>query len=339
MSSAAVHLAAVGSALPGEPVDNAALGRLLGVSEEWIDIFVGTRARHFAWDLVTGEIDSTLTDLCAEAAAAAVEAAGLEPADIEFLVLATATPDALLPTTACQVADRLGLNHLPVYQVQAGCSGAVQALDLGSTLLRGGHSAGLVVGGDTTFRHLDARRDLVRLPTEELVNYLIFGDGAGAAVLTAEPLGERVAVRGLLNRFAGLGRPVGQRIEWYGSGAARPDGPVIAEDYKAIEEHVPELAAEIAWELLDQVGWAPGDVQYLLPPQLSHRMTQRIVERLDLPEMAEVSCVADTGNTGSALPFLQLERLLRTMGSGQRAVGIAVESSKWIKTGFALEKV
>ncbi|MBV6701505.1 3-oxoacyl-ACP synthase III family protein [Kitasatospora aureofaciens] len=336
---AGAYLAAVGTALPGEPVDNATLGRLLGVSEEWIDIFVGTRARYFAWDLETGEVRRTLVDLCAEAGARALESAGLEAADIEFVVLSTATPDTLLPTTATQVADRLGLDHLPVYQLQAGCSGAVQALDLGRSLLAGGAGAGLVLGGDVTARHLDVRRDPARMPTEELVNYVLFGDGAGAAVLTAEPLGERVAVRGVLNSFAGLGRPAGQTVDWYGVSDRHSERPMLAEDYKAIEESVPAMAVEIFWELLDRVGWSTADVDHLLPPQLSERMTARIVEHMAIPSVHEVSCVSDTGNTGNALPFLQLERLLPQLADGQRAIGVTVESSKWIKTGFALEKV
>ncbi|KJY42847.1 3-oxoacyl-ACP synthase [Streptomyces sp. NRRL B-1568] len=330
------YIAGMGSALPGEPVTNAALGAALGIDEEWVDIFVGTRTRHFAWDLATGDVHHTLADLCAEAAGEAVDAAGLDAADIEFLVLATATPDALLPTTATEVADRLGLNYLPVYQLQSGCSGAVQGVDLARSLIAGGSRAGLVIGGDTTHRHLDAGREARRLPGDELVNYVLFGDGAGAAVLTAEPLGEAVAVRGVLNHFTGLGRPAGQRVDWYGRGDD-PGRPMISEDYKAIEDNVPTMAAEILWELLDRLGWREGDVDFLLPPQLSGRMTERITERLGLAAR-EISCVADTGNTGNALPFLQLEKLLPELAPGQRALAIAVESSKWIKSGLGLQK-
>jgi 3-oxoacyl-[acyl-carrier-protein] synthase-3 len=333
------YIASAGTALPGDPVDNAALGKLLGVSSEWIDIFVGTRTRHFGWDLGTGEVRHTLTDLAAEAAAQALEQTGLDPADIEFVVLATATPDTLLPTTATQVADRLGLNQLPVHQLQAGCSGAVQALDLGRALIGDGNRAGLVIGGDVTHRHLDIRRDVSRMPTEELVNYVLFGDGAGAAVLTAEPIGEAVALRGVLNRFTGLGRPPGQTVDWYGVSDRGRERQLISEDYKAIEESVPVMAAEMLWDLLGLLEWTVDDIDFLLPPQLSQRMTARIVEHLSVPPgVHEISCVTDTGNTGNALPFLQLQRLVPRLRHGQRALALSVESSKWIKSGFALEK-
>ncbi|MFF5338027.1 3-oxoacyl-ACP synthase III family protein [Streptomyces sp. NPDC013181] len=334
-----VHIAATGTALPGDPVDNATLAGLLGASKEWIDLFVGTRTRYFGWDPVTGEVRGSLADLCAEAAAQAVRASGLVLADIEFLVLATATPDTLLPTTATEVADRLGLDHLPVYQIQAGCSGAVQALDLGRSLIAGGRQAGLVIGGDVTHRFLSPRQDAAKIPSSELVNYVLFGDGAGAAVLTAEPEGERIAVRSVLNSWTGRGRRPGQLLDWYGTTDRDSDRPMLAEDYKAIEEHVPPIASEILWDLLGGLGWDLDGIGFLLPPQLSERMTARIVERLPDCPARKVSCVADTGNTGNALPFLQLDRLVPELAGGDRAIGLCVESSRWIRAGFALEKV
>ncbi|MFZ4238715.1 3-oxoacyl-ACP synthase III family protein [Streptomyces murinus] len=334
-----VFIAGTGTALPGEPVDNETLGRALGVSAEWMDVFVGTRFRHFARDLDTGEVRGSLAGLCARAAGEALDRAGLDPADVDFLVLATATPDRLLPTTATEVADLLGLGHLPVYQLQAGCSGALQALQLGRSLLAGDAAAGLVIGGDVTHRHLDLRPGAARRPPAELVNYVLFGDGAGAAALTAEPLGDRLAVRAVLNRFSGQGRAPGQVVNWYGASATPQEGPAVTEDYKAIEESVPEMAAVALWEMLELAGWEPGDVDYLLPPQLSRNMTRRILDRLALPAAREISCVTDTGNTGNALPFHQLDRVAEQARPGERALALAVESSKWISTGVCLEKV
>lgn len=334
-----MHLAGTGTALPGDPVDNAELSTAFGISEDWIDLFVGTRTRHFGWDLATGKVTHTLTDLCAESAARALATVGLGPAELDFLVLATATPDSLLPTTANETADRLGLNHLPTYQIQAGCSGAVQALDVARALLAGGHHTGLVVAGDVTDRFLEAGRDATALATQELVNYVLFGDGAGAAVVTADPHTDAVAVRALLHRFTGQGRPPGQVVGWHGAVPPRPDRQMLHEDYRTIEEEVPALAGEIVWELLHTAGWQPEDVDHLLPPQLSGHMTERIVAGLGLPPtVREVSCVRDTGNTGNALPLLQLDRLLARLAPGERAVSVVVESSKWIKAGLALER-
>ncbi len=334
------YLASVGTALPGDPVDNATLAKTLGVNEEWIEHFIGTRTRHFARDLGTGEVRWSLADLCAQAAQRALSAPGCDPDDVEFVVLGTATPDTLMPATVNHVADQLGLDQVPTFQLQSGCAGAVQALSVARSMIASGeYRTGLVIGGDVCSKHLDLQRDLSGAAPGDLVNFVLFGDGAGAAVLTAEPAGQRVAVREVLNRFTGLGREPGQVIEWFGLADRHEDRQALTEDYKAIEESVPVMAVEILWELLGELDWQPEELDYLLPPQLSGRMTSLITERLDVPSATEISCVADTGNNGNALPFLQIERLLEGMTAGQRALAVAVESSKWIKAGFALEKI
>ena len=334
---AAAYITAVGEALPGQPVDNDSLARRLGISAEWIGMFVGSRSRHFAVDLDTGETTATLTDLCAAAGERALRRAATTLEAIDFVVLATATPDLLMPATVNMVADRLGLNQIPTYQVQSGCAGAVQALDIGRMLLASGHRAGLVVAGDTCRKHMDLDRDLRRLSPEELVNYLLFGDGAGAVVLSSAPAPGSMAVRTVLNRLTGLGRAPGQTIEWFGLAENPAVQRAFSEDYKAIQRRVPVMAREVVAELLDETGWEPGQVDYVLPPQLSARMTTEIVAQLGLDGAREISRVATTGNNGNALPFLQLRELADVMTAGQRALCIAVESSKWIKAAFAVE--
>ncbi|KAA2257262.1 3-oxoacyl-ACP synthase III family protein [Solihabitans fulvus] len=331
-------IASVGTALPGEPVDNATLAARLGVSERWIRAFIGTRSRHFSLDINTGDRTCTMAELGARAARQAMDRAGLTAKDVGFLVLATATPDDLMPATVNRVADLLGVNDIPTYQLQSGCAGAVQALDLGTMLIARGHRAGLVLGAESCARHLRFDLDCTNLPNRELVNYVLFGDAAGAAVLTAEPVAGGMAVRTVLNQLIGLGQQPGQQIRWYGAVGKQDDEPAIAEDYKAIERRVPVLAGEILQWLLGETEWTADDVDFLLPPQLSVKMTGRIVEELGLPRAKEISCVGETGNTGNALPFLQLD-LMGGLPPGQKAAVIAVESSKWIKGGFALEGV
>ncbi|NBM17275.1 3-oxoacyl-ACP synthase III family protein [Streptomyces sp. GC420] len=340
MTTPTAHLASIGTALPGDPVDNATLAKVLGINEEWIEVFIGTRTRHFARDLGTGVVRWSLADLCAQAAERALAAPGADPSEIEFIVLGTATPDTLMPATVNHVADQLGLDQVPTFQLQSGCAGAVQALAVGQSLIASGqYRSGLVIGGDVCSKHLETGRDLSAAAPSDLVNYVLFGDGAGAAVLTDEPRGERVALRHVLNRFTGLGRKPGQVIEWFGLADRYEDKQAVTEDYKAIEESVPVMAVEILWEMLGELDWEPDQLDYLLPPQLSGRMTRRITEELDVPSAREVSCVADTGNNGNALPFLQIEKLLERMSGGEKALAVAVESSKWIKAGFALEKI
>ncbi|MFF3458226.1 3-oxoacyl-ACP synthase III family protein [Streptomyces sp. NPDC002730] len=337
-----VLLAGVGTALPGEPVDNAALSRRLGIAPEWMETFIGTRTRHFALDLDGGTVHWTLEDLCTDAADRALADAGADPDDVAFIVLATATPDALMPTTAALVADRLGIDGVPVYQLQSGCSGAVQAMALASSLLAGGargqRPVGLVIGGDVCSKHLDLRQDFREMPPSQLVNYVLFGDGAGAVALSRAPGTARAVLSRADHRLSGLGSAPGQRVEWFGQADRHSGRPAVTEDYKAVEARVPVMAQEMLDTLLDTLGWPAESLGHVLPPQLSGRMTERITRGLRQGlEWEEVSCVAETGNNGNALVFLQLERLLPRLAAGGRAVGIAIESSKWIKSGFAVE--
>jgi 3-oxoacyl-[acyl-carrier-protein] synthase-3 len=337
------YIRSAGTALPGPAIDNATLTKRFGmptVWEQWIDGFVGTRTRHFAVDLETGEVRYSLADLCHAAGARALVAAGLQPLDVDLLVLGTSSPDQLMPATVNIVADKLGIDRVPTYQLQSGCAGAVQALDVARQMLRsGGHRTALVFGGDTCAKHLDVKMDVAALSPAEQINGVLFGDGAGAVVLSTEPGPDAVLLHRASVELVGLGRPPGQVVSWSGRAVRPADGPPVSEDYKAIEESVPLLAAEALQDILEELDWDDSDLDFLLPPQLSGKMTARITEHLELPHAREISCVVETGNTGNALPFFQFERLLPRMNAGDRAVGVAVESSKWIKAAFAVEKV
>ncbi|NUP39671.1 MAG: 3-oxoacyl-ACP synthase III family protein [Streptomyces sp.] len=338
-----VLVLSAGSALPGPPLDNSALARRLRLEpvwEQWIDTYIGPGTRHLALDFASGEVACSLVDLGEQAARKALERAAVSPEDIDVMVFASATPDSLLPATVNLVAERLGVNNITTFQIQSGCAGAYQAIDLGCQLLRApGRRNALVMGGDVLVKHFDLNVDTTALSPGELVNFLLFGDGAGAAVLSVEPRPDATAVRSVMHRVTGRNREPGQRVEWFGLADRHRGLQAAREDYKAIEASVPQLSREIAKELLEATGWTGQDVDYLLPPQLSGRMTRRITEELQMPGAEEVNCVTETANTGNAVPFIQLERLLPEMVPGDRALGVTVESSKWIKAGFALERI
>ena len=338
-----IHLLAAGTMLPGPPIDNATIARHFRMNamwEQWVDAFIGTRTRHLSLDVDTGKRTHTLTDLAEAAGRRAMDAAGVGPGDVDLVVMGTSTPDLLMPATVNVVADRLGIDGVPTYQLQSGCAGAVQALDVAYQMLATGrHTVALVLGGDSVVKHVDVGMDLAKLAPEQLVNVVLFGDGAGAAVLSNRSGTDSLLLRTTFVRLTGLGRAPGQVVEWFGLGDRDTERAGVGEDYKAIEERVPQMAEEILDEVLGALDWTREDVDHLLPPQLSGRMTERIVDRLGLTGVPTINCVVETGNTGNALPFFQLERALSTMDSGDRAVGIAVESSKWIKAGFALERI
>lgn len=342
MDAPDIHLLAAGTALPGPALDNATLIKrfnLPSVWEQWIDAYVGTRSRHFAVDMDTGEVRYTLADLGETAGGRALAAAGVQAEDVDLIVMGTATPDMLMPATVNQIAERLGIDGVPSYQLQSGCSGAIQALSVAYHLLRSGpYQTALVIGGDTCAKHLDIGIDISTRPPDEQINGVLFGDGAGALVLSRNATPDSVILRDVYLELTGMNRPAGQILEWWGEAKRDSGQKAVSEDYKSIEESVPKMAAESLNHILDTLDWDETDIDYLLPPQLSGKMTERITENLSAPSAHEISVVRDIGNTGNALPFFQLQQALPRMTSGDRAIAIAIESSKWIKAGFALEK-
>ncbi len=332
-----VKIIGVGTHLPGPAIDNQKIQEKFSVNAEWIDLIIGNRYRHLVMDLDSGEINSSLADICALAAFNALDRADVDADDIEFVVMGTATPDNLMPATVNLVCEKLGINRVPTYQLQSGCAGAMQALDVGTLLLRTEQfRTGLVIGGDVCAKYIDIERDFSGLPSSELVNYALFGDGAGAAVLTNEDVGG-MEVLYTLNRCEGLNRDPGQELNWLGSciGEVESVQP-LKEEYKAIEEHVPVMAQETLEEILQKMNWDPAQVDYFMAPQLAGNMTAKIIESMSLPVERTLNCVADTGNNGNGLPFLQLAMLQDVIRPGQTALGVAIESSKWIKGGIAL---
>jgi 3-oxoacyl-[acyl-carrier-protein] synthase-3 len=341
MDELGVRILAAGTALPGPLIDNATLAKrfeLTSLWEEWVDTFVGNRGRHLARDLKTGEIQCTLADLCTTAGGRALTAAGLEPGQVDLMVLASASPDALMPATVNLVADRLGIDGVPTYQLLSGCTGAVQALDVAhKMMLTGRYRTALVLGGDSIAKHFDIDADLSKQSAAEAINGVLFGDGAGAAVLSTDPVPGTSTLRHVSVQLVGRGRPPGQTLEWFGQAELTSGRPPVTEDYKAIEASVPAMTVEAFNDLLGELDWEEEDVDYLLPPQLSGRMTERIIGELSLDRAQNVNCVAEIGNTGNSTPFFQLELAIPRMAAGDRAVAVSVESSKWIKAAFALE--
>jgi 3-oxoacyl-[acyl-carrier-protein] synthase-3 len=339
----AIRIASVGTALPGPPIDNAELTKLLRMSpivEQWVDTFIGTKTRYLAVDLATGEIRCNLTDLAERAGRQALDAAGLDAGRIDLMVMGTSMPDALIPTTVNMVADRLGINDIPTYQMQSGCAGAVQAFDVAWQMLRTGrHRTALVLGGDVCAKHVDLSIDYSRLPPGEMINTLLFGDGAGAAVLTTDPSLGTTVVHDTVVRLTGTGMAPALILDWFGVGDRHQDRVMVSEDFKVIRQLVPRLAGEVLDHLLAARGWTRQELAYLLPPQLSPRMTGQIMQSLGVREEAAIGCVAETGNNGNALLFFQLGRLLPVLQPGDRAVAISIESSKWIKGGITVESL
>src|SRR6478672_2075646 len=162
----------VGSALPERVVTNEELAQRVDTTDQWIVERTGIRARHIAGD---GE---TTASLATDAARRALDHAGVVATDIDLIVLATATPDQTFPSSATKVQAALGINDCVAFDVHAVCTGFLYALSVADSMLRSGNARrALVIGAETFSRILD---------WEDRATCVLFGDGAGALVLTAE---------------------------------------------------------------------------------------------------------------------------------------------------------
>src|SRR5438034_10103960 len=164
------RIVGTGRYLPAQVLTNAELAQRVDTSDEWIRTRTGIRQRHLA---APGE---TTSDLAIAAAREALAAAEIAPADVDLIVLATTTPDMVFPSTACILQDKLGTRNGPAFDVQAVCSGFVYALGLADLMVKTGQARNaLVVGAEIYSRILD---------WNDRATCVLFGDGAGAAVLT-----------------------------------------------------------------------------------------------------------------------------------------------------------
>lgn len=335
-----IKLLGVGTFLPGNAISNEDMQDKFSVNAEWIELFIGNKSRHLAYDIHTNELQYNLAEMCKIAANNALDCADIDADDIDIVILGTATPDQLMPATVNTVIDLLGINNVPTYQLQSGCTGAMQALDVATQFLKTGrYKTALVMGADICVKFMDFDRDFSELSSSELINYVLFGDGAGAAVLSSSSEAKAPVIVETFVRCEGMDRSSGQELNWLGfSGSEQSThDQIVKEDYKVIEEKVPTMATEVMTELLDKLDWKRDSINYFMSPQLSGQMTDNIIDKMELPYEKTLNCVTETGNTANALPFLQLEILFHKLTVGQRALGVAIESSKWIKSGIALE--
>ena len=169
MSSKYSRIIGTGRYLPEKILTNSDLEKMVDTSDEWIRSRTGVERRHIAAE------DQTTTDLAERAALQAMETAGVGPDDIDFLVVGTTTPDVVFPNVGCLLQERLGIRGCAAFSLEAACSGFIYALSIADRFVAGGQSkCALVIGAETLSRMTD---------WSDRETCVIFGDGAGAAVL------------------------------------------------------------------------------------------------------------------------------------------------------------
>ena len=281
-----------GSALPARRVSNAELAETVDTSDAWIVERTGIRARYIA-----GEGETTAT-LATDAARKALDAAGMEPSAIDLIVLATATPDQTFPASATKVQAMLGINDCVAFDVAAVCSGFLYALSVAESMIRAGSAnTALVIGSETFSRILD---------WDDRGTCVLFGDGAGAVVLSAVEDGRGV----LAAKLHADGR---HNQLLYVDGGPSTTGTVgkVRMEGPAVFKHAVTNLANVLTETLTAAGLTAADVDWVVPHQANARILDATARKLGLDPAKVVVTVDQHANTSAASVPLALDVAVR----------------------------
>lgn len=288
------RIAGTGGYLPERVLTNADLARMVDTSEEWIVDRTGVRKRHIAAE---GE---TTCDLAEHASRRALEAAGVGPRDIDLVVVGTATPDMIFPSTACLLQERLDIHDGPAFDIQAVCTGFIYALDIADKFIRTGSADRVLVVGAETFSRI--------VDWTDRSTCVLFGDGAGAVVIEAAEgpgiVSTHLHADGRYQNLLNVPSGVSRRCDGAGSGYIQMAGSdVFRAAVKALDRIVDETLA--ANRL------AKTDIDWLVPHQANTRIIAATAKKLDLPMSRVVLTVEDHANTSAASVPLALDCAVR----------------------------
>ncbi|MGV6800499.1 MAG: beta-ketoacyl-ACP synthase III [bacterium] len=275
----------VGSYLPEKILTNHDLAKIVDTSDEWITERSGIKQRHIAAD---GEFTS---DLATKAAERALEHAGMSKDDIDLIIIATATPDMTFPATAAITQRKLGITKGAAFDLQAVCTGFVYALSTAEKFLAcGQHKNALVIGAETFSRILD---------WEDRTTCVLFGDGAGAFVLSAQTE-EEAGARGIISSDLRCdGRLVDLLYVDGGPSTTMTTGHLKMQGNKVFKEAVTRLSG--AMVVAAEVGGVTlKDVDWLIPHQANQRIIDGVVRKMNINGDQVISTIAKHGNTSAA---------------------------------------
>jgi len=288
------RIAGTGSYLPEKVLTNAELERMVDTTDAWIRTRSGIRERRIAAE---GQMAS---DLALEASRRALEAAATAPSEVDLVIVATTTPDMVFPSTACILQAKLGIaNHGPAFDVQAVCSGFVYALATADLFVKAGMAkCALVVGAEIYSRILDWK---------DRGTCVLFGDGAGAVVLT------RSAAPGVLSShlhadgsYHSILSVPGQVYQGGVQGR-----PFVHMDGGAVFKFAVKVLAEVANEALAANHMESRQIDWLIPHQANLRIIEGTARKLHLPMERVVVTVDRHGNTSAASVPLALDEAVR----------------------------
>ncbi|MBG1231790.1 beta-ketoacyl-ACP synthase III [Aestuariivirga litoralis] len=275
-------IAGVGSALPRHILTNDDLSKIVDTTDAWITERTGIKARHIAGD------DETTKSLAVEAARNALAHAGLEASAVDLIVLATSTPDHTFPATATEVQAELGITKGAAFDLQAVCSGFIYALTTADALIKSGQATcALVIGSETFSRILD---------WNDRATCVLFGDGAGAFVITAND-GEE---GGIMNcKLRSDGRYQNKLYVDGGPSTTKTVGHLRMEGREVFKHAVTNMH-EVIGEILRAADVKVADIDWFVPHQANKRILDTTAGKLGVPTEKFIVTLDKHGNTSAA---------------------------------------
>ncbi len=275
----------VGHYLPARVVPNSEFAASIDTSDEWIKSRSGIERRHFAAD------DENTSDLATKAALAALADAGLRVDAVDAIVVATSTPDLTFPSVASMVQAKLGMTRGFAFDVQAVCAGFVYALANADALIKSEQAACVLVIGAETFSRL--------MDWDDRTTSVLFGDGAGAVVLTTMPGTGDPSDRGILATDLNSDGRFKDLLYVDGGTSTGTTGHLRMQG-REVFRHAVEKLAETAHRSLAKAGLGPDDVDWIVPHQANIRIIEGTAKKMGVPMDRVVVTVQDHGNTSAA---------------------------------------
>ena len=287
------RIAGTGGYLPPTVLTNDELAKRIDTSDAWIRERTGIRQRHIA------DKSQASSDLALEASRRALESAGMSAERIDLIVVATSTPDFVFPSTACLLQAKLGVKGCAAFDVQAVCSGFVYGLATADNFIRAGtHKSALVVGAEVFSRILD---------WSDRGTCVLFGDGAGAVVLTASPRpGVHASILHADGSQAGLLSVPGNVC-----GGGIVGSPFLQMQGGQVFKVAVKVLDEVAREVMAAAGMTLDHIDWLIPHQANIRILEATAKRLGLPRERLVVTVDHHANTSAASVPLALDEYVR----------------------------
>lgn len=293
----AVGIASVGAYTPAKRLTNFDLEKMIDTSDEWIRTRTGIRERRIV------ENGVCTSDMGVIAARMALERAGVSPDEVDLIITGTATPDMMFPSTGCLIQDKLGASKAAAFDLEAGCTGFVYSIAVGSQFVQTGlYDNVLVVGSDTLSKVTD---------WTDRNTCVLFGDGAGAVLLKPVPEGT-----GILSLYLGADGSGGELLKLPGGGSRYPANKESVEKKQhyikmagnEVFKFATKIMEEATLEAIKRSGVSVDEVKCFIPHQANIRIIEAAAKRLGIPMDKVFVNVSNYGNTSNgSIPIALFE--------------------------------